>query len=117
MRQDVESVENSWNLEYWMKHQEANSTEVEKRRLQEAIHLVRESFKYTTDILTFVVSNFDIGRPPKSLLFKYRFILPLSSSLDPYPLFSRLQSLAFFSYLLVILGALFCESPSLVQDR
>jgi len=101
-----------------MKHREANSTEVEKRRLQEAIHLVRESFRYATDILTFMASNIDTGRPPKSLLFKYRFIVPLlSSSLDPCPLFSRLQSLAFFSYLLVILGALFCESPSLVQDR
>lgn len=80
-----------------MKHREANSREVEKRSLQEAIHLVRkmrrrESKAFANfnpqDKLTFMASNFDTGRPPTSLLFKYRFILPpLSAPLDPYLFF------------------------------
>lgn len=70
------------------------------------------------DMLTFMASNFDTRRSPKSLLFKVPLHSPSSICASwSIPLYSRLQSLAIFSYLLVILEVLFCESPSLVQDR
>ena len=89
-----------------MKHQEANSREVEKRRLQEAIHLVRKMRRRENKAFNSLLFKSTASWPP-----------PLSAPLDPHLFSLRLQSLAVFSYLLVILEVLFYESGSLVQDQ